>query len=80
MGSQRVRQNLATKPPPHRLEKHLNPPDSPINTRRESMSHELQMQKLMSRATVRGNVHNEGMGVGRWGLESVSPGSKSSSF
>ena len=28
------------------------------------MSHELQMQKLMSRAIVRGNVHNEGTGVG----------------
>ena len=36
MGSQRVRHNLATKPPPYRLEKHLNPPDSPVNTRRES--------------------------------------------
>ena len=76
MGSQRVRHDLATKPPPHRLGKHLNPPDSPVNTRRESMSQELQVQRLMSRATVRGNVDKEGTGVGE--LESVSSGSRSS--
>ena len=62
MASQRVRHNLATKSPPHRLEKHLNPPDSSVNMRRESMSHELQLQKLMSRVTVPGYVNNDGRG------------------